>query len=180
MSKRVLVVDDEEAARKYISTILKENGYEALVAQDGVEGLDKAVKEKPDLIILDLMMPKKNGFSVLQNLKSSSDLKDIPVIISSQVDNFIKQLREEINNEVTLKKMEALLDNIDSKVEKFFLRFRSYRKVLLDERESLIEKYKRRGEAIPAYLALPDYFVNKPVDPEDFIQAVNDLIGAAE
>ncbi len=149
MSKCVLVVDDEKDTRIYLSTVLREKGYKALVAEDGVEGLNKAREEKPDLIVLDIMMPKKSGISVLHDLKRSKGLKDIPVIILSGVDNFIKQLRKEIDNDETLKKMQALLDNVDSKVEKFLLRFRSYRKLLLNERESLIEKYRQRGEDVP-------------------------------
>ncbi len=180
MSKRVLVIDDEEAVRKYLSTVLNENGYEALVAQDGVEGLNKTAEEKPDLIVLDLMMPKKNGFSVLSDLKRSRDLKDIPVIILSRADKFIKQLSREIDNAETVKKMQAFLEKIDSKVEKFFLRFRSYRKVLIEEIEKLIEQYRKRGEDVPGYLPLPDIFIDKPVDPQDFAQAVSELIGAAK
>ncbi len=178
MGKKVLLVDDEESIRQYLAAVLEDNGYESVNAKDGMEGLSKAREERPDLIVLDVMMPKKNGISTIYDLKRSHDLKDIPVIMLSAVQNFIAHARKEINNKETLKQMEGLLDNVDSKAEKLFLRFSSYRHILLDERERLIAQYKKKEEAVPFYIALPDIFIDKPVDPDEFIQVVNGLIGS--
>ena len=79
--KRILVVDDEAELVKAIEIRLKEAGYEALVAYDGKEGLEKAHKEKPDLIILDLMLPKMDGYKVCGLLKADTRYGKIPIII---------------------------------------------------------------------------------------------------
>ncbi len=175
MSKRVLIVDDEESSRKYLSFVLTENGYEVLFAENGLEGIDKAVKEKPDLIVLDVMMPKKSGIGALQELKRTDGLEDTPVIMLSEIQAFIKKAREEIDSDETMDKITGLLQNVDSRAEKFLLRFRQYRKALLNEREGLIDKF-RRGEKVGVPV-LPDLFMDKPIDAEDFIQAVKELIG---
>ncbi len=79
--KRILVVDDEPELVKAIEIRLKQGGYEALVAYDGHEGLEKAKKEKPDLIILDLMLPKMDGYKVCGMLKHDSRFMKIPIIM---------------------------------------------------------------------------------------------------
>lgn len=83
MAKRVLVVDDELDMRIFISTLLETNGYKPLTAEDGIEGLEIARKQKPSLIILDVMMPKESGISLYRDLKQEPSLKDVPVIMLS-------------------------------------------------------------------------------------------------
>lgn len=78
---RILVVEDEPDLREGIRAILENNDYEVIVAVDGKEGLDRARKEYPDLIILDLMMPKIDGHKVCRLLKFDSRYKKIPIII---------------------------------------------------------------------------------------------------
>ncbi len=78
---RILVVDDEPSIVRPLMFILKKKGYDVLTASNGEEGLLIARKEKPDLIFLDVMMPKKNGYEVCQELKLDPELKDIYVII---------------------------------------------------------------------------------------------------
>jgi two-component system phosphate regulon response regulator PhoB len=85
MSKKILIVDDEADQRTFLSTVLEENGYASISAKDGVEGLELLRKEKPDLVLLDLMMPKKSGISMFQELRSDSNLSDIPVIVVTGV-----------------------------------------------------------------------------------------------
>ena len=70
MTKRVLVCDDELYILETVSYVVKEEGYEVLTAEDGEEALRLAKSERPDLILLDVMMPKKDGFEVCQELKS--------------------------------------------------------------------------------------------------------------
>ena len=79
--KRILVVDDEADLREMLSLRLEANGYEVLTAADGEEGLAKARKEKPDLIILDLMLPKVDGYKICLMLKYDEKYKKIPIIL---------------------------------------------------------------------------------------------------
>ena len=81
--KKVLVVDDELDMRTFVVTLLETNGFRPVVAQDGHQGLEIAKKEKPALIILDIMMPKASGINMYRDLKNDPDLKDIPVIMVS-------------------------------------------------------------------------------------------------
>jgi len=83
MAKKVLVVDDELDMRTFVTTLLETSGYKPFAAEDGVRGLEMARKEKPSLIILDVMMPKESGINLYRELKSDPDLKDIPVIMLS-------------------------------------------------------------------------------------------------
>jgi DNA-binding response OmpR family regulator len=80
-AQKILVVDDEPSIVRPLMFILKKNGYEVLTASNGEEGLALARAEKPDLIFLDVMMPKKNGYQVCEELKADPDYHDIYVII---------------------------------------------------------------------------------------------------
>ena len=83
MAKKVLVVDDELDMRTFITTLLETNGFKPLTAQDGFQGLEVARKNKPSLIILDVMMPRESGINLYRELRNDPDLKDIPVIMHS-------------------------------------------------------------------------------------------------
>ncbi len=85
MSKRVLVVDDDPDVRLFNTTVLEENGYTPLVATNGEEGLEMIRNEMPDLVILDVMMPKQSGIRLYRELKTDKALKNIPVIILSGI-----------------------------------------------------------------------------------------------
>ncbi|MDD5691278.1 MAG: response regulator [Candidatus Omnitrophica bacterium] len=78
---RVLIIDDETDLMEMVSLRLEANGYQVIFASDGQEGLDKARTEKPDLIILDLMLPKIEGYKVCRMLKFDEKYKHIPVIL---------------------------------------------------------------------------------------------------
>lgn len=79
--KRILIVDDERDLVETLIFRLESEGYDVSVAYDGQEGLEKAKKDKPDLILLDVMMPKLNGYQVCRELKSSDATKKIVVIM---------------------------------------------------------------------------------------------------
>jgi DNA-binding response OmpR family regulator len=81
MPKKILLVDDEESLVQLLSERLKFNGYEVITASDGQEGFEKAKKEKPDLILLDVMMPHMDGYQVCRLLKFDQRYKDIPIIM---------------------------------------------------------------------------------------------------
>jgi two-component system alkaline phosphatase synthesis response regulator PhoP len=80
---RVLVVDDEADIVSSVQYRLEFCEFEVITATNGKEGLEKAANEKPDLILLDISMPVMNGHEMLEHLKNSPDLKDIPVIMLS-------------------------------------------------------------------------------------------------
>ena len=69
MAIRVLVVDDEADILRLIEIKLRKSGFEVLTARDGQEGLDKALAERPDLLLLDVMMPRKDGYTVVAEIK---------------------------------------------------------------------------------------------------------------
>jgi len=81
MKKKILIVDDEPRVQKIITEKLQREGFESTSAFDGKEGLKKVSSEKPDLILLDIIMPKLDGISVLKKLKEDPEIDKIPVII---------------------------------------------------------------------------------------------------
>ena len=81
MAKKILLIDDELDIVKLVESRLKINGYEVVVALDGQEALEKAREEKPDLILLDLMLPKLSGYKVCRMLKFDEKYKHIPIIM---------------------------------------------------------------------------------------------------
>ncbi len=81
MSKKVLVVDDDPDVRSFIVTVLEENLYIPVIAQDGVEGLEKIEKENPDLVILDVLMPRGSGIRLYHHLKTDDRFSQLPIIM---------------------------------------------------------------------------------------------------
>jgi len=79
--KRVLVVDDEPHLIKSLTFVLSKEGYEIDSAMDGVEALEKIRKSKPNLVFLDVMMPKKNGYDVCREVKADPSLRDVYIIM---------------------------------------------------------------------------------------------------
>lgn len=84
--KRVLLVDDEAYLREIYQIELGREGFDVILAENGEKGLEMIRHEKPDAVLLDLQMPGKNGFDVLEALSQDAELKKIPVIILSNVD----------------------------------------------------------------------------------------------
>jgi twitching motility two-component system response regulator PilH len=79
--KKILVVDDSPTARMHLTNLLDSKGYHISTASDGEEALQKAAQERPDLILLDVVMPGANGFQVCRQLKADAATKDIKVIL---------------------------------------------------------------------------------------------------
>ncbi len=77
----ILVVDDEPDAVEFVKAVMEEAGYAVIGAPDGVQGLQKAHEQEPDLVILDVQMPERDGFTVFADMRRDPDLKDIPVIM---------------------------------------------------------------------------------------------------
>jgi twitching motility two-component system response regulator PilH len=85
MAKKVLVVDDDPDVRLFSVTVLEENGYTPLEAANGEEGLKMIKQEKPELILLDVLMPRQSGIRLYRELKTDKSFKDIPIIILSGI-----------------------------------------------------------------------------------------------
>jgi CheY-like chemotaxis protein len=83
--KKILVVDDELDMRTFVCSLLGTCGYKTIVTTNGLEGIQKARKAKPELIVLDVMMPKEGGIQMYRELKTDDDLKHIPVIMLSGI-----------------------------------------------------------------------------------------------
>ena len=148
MAKKVLVVDDDHNTVKYLSVVLSENGYDPVPAYDGSEGLQKITQAKPDLIVLDVMMPKKTGFVLFEQLKKDEQYRDIPILMLTGVSGILDEL--ESHKEETFEKPYDTL------------------------REALKKKIREmRSEDLVG----PEMFIDKPVDPDSFIAKVEKLSG---
>jgi adenylate cyclase len=149
MPKRVLVVDDDENTRRFLTVALEENGYEAITAEDGDDGYRKIEEMTPDLILLDVMMPKKTGFSLFKQLRRKDEYKDIPVIMLTGVAGVLEE------------------DDALAEGDTFESPFDSLREGL----RRGIAKMREEG------LIRPERFIDKPIDPEELIESVKEIIG---
>ena len=148
MAKQVLIVDDDQNAVKYLTVVLSEHGYDPVSAADGSEGLEKIQQAKPDLVVLDVMMPKKSGFTLFKQLKKDDRYKDIPILMVTGVAGVLEE--QETHKEETFEKPYDSL------------------------REALKKKIREMREE---GLVKPDMFVDKPVDPDSFIAKVRKVLG---
>lgn len=78
---RIFVIDDDPELLMMVGMILRRAGHETILASDSVEGADRLIKEKPDLLILDLMMPHMSGFEVCRKIRSTPTVSDLPIMI---------------------------------------------------------------------------------------------------
>jgi CheY-like chemotaxis protein len=86
--KTILIVDDEPNIVTYLETLLEDNGYATMTAADGEAALEKTRAERPDLVLLDITMPKKSGVGYYRAIKEESDLASIPVIVVTAVTGY--------------------------------------------------------------------------------------------
>lgn len=78
---RIAYVDDDLELRTVVSQFLEEEGYEVMLAADGDEGVGLILQERPDMVILDVMMPKQNGWEVAKSLRAHPELSDLPILM---------------------------------------------------------------------------------------------------
>lgn len=90
---KILVVEDSPTTRKVIVLTLKQKGYRVIEARDGLEALGKINEERPDLILLDIILPKMDGYKILSILKENEDFMDIPVILLTSKDGIINKFK---------------------------------------------------------------------------------------
>jgi two-component system alkaline phosphatase synthesis response regulator PhoP len=93
LQKRILVVDDEPDFAAIVQNNLEKEGFEVDVAYNGVEGMEKVQANRPDAIVLDVMMPEKDGYKMCAELKGSDALSDIPVILLTAVASHVTSTR---------------------------------------------------------------------------------------
>ncbi len=93
MPKKILIVDDDPDLVEAVTLILKSKKYNVVAAYGGIEGLEKAKTEKPDLIVLDVMMPDKDGYTVCKELKADPESSSIPVLLLTAVVSWIPTTR---------------------------------------------------------------------------------------
>ena len=148
MAKQVLVIDDDQNAVKYLSVVLSEHGYDVVSACDGNDGLQKIKQAKPDLIVLDVMMPKKSGFVLFEQLKRDEQYKHIPILMVTGVSGVLEEL-EGHKDETAERPYDSLREALRKKIRKM------------------------RDEG----LVRPETFMDKPVDPDAFIAKVQELVG---
>ena len=127
MAKRIMIIDDEKDVVLYLKTLFEKNGYETETAQDGDEGYPKAAACKPDLITLDILMPKQSGIRLYTKLKEDEALKDVPVVVLTGLTQYQQFYQQDFPE---------------------------------DE--------------------LPEAFVEKPIQQEELLKIVQDLIGEAD
>jgi DNA-binding response OmpR family regulator len=112
MACKILVVDDDPDILEAVALILESQGYEVVTARDGIEGLANLKAEQPDLMILDLMMPRMDGFAVCKELQDPrwSKYKDIPILVLTSVREEASRRRYELETGLEL--------DVDDYVEK--------------------------------------------------------------
>ena len=117
--KKILIVEDEPALQRTLSDFLKQEGYEIVSAFNGEDGFNFAKAEKPDLILLDLILPKLSGFEVLEKLKGDEECKDIPVIVLTNLEGSedISKVIE-LGATTYLVKAQYSIEEVTSKVKK--------------------------------------------------------------
>ncbi|MGH2787011.1 MAG: response regulator [Actinomycetota bacterium] len=116
MSKSILIVEDEEAVRELEKFILEQHGYEVMEARDGLEGLTKAEFRKPDLILLDLMMPDVSGGRMFDEMKEHPATAGIPIVVVTGKPDAHQIFDDQIGSDDVIMKpfeAEALLARIE-------------------------------------------------------------------
>ncbi|MCP4695285.1 MAG: response regulator [Gammaproteobacteria bacterium] len=92
-ARNILIVDDDIANLKIMAAYLRESGYDSMMAENGKDALEKAQSGSPDLILMDVLMPGMNGFEACQHMKSSKNIKDIPVLFMTALSDIENKLK---------------------------------------------------------------------------------------
>lgn len=79
--KKILLVDDANTARLMVKMILRQSGFDIVTANDGVEAVEQVEKEQPDLVLMDVIMPRMNGFEAVKEIRAMNGFQDVPIIM---------------------------------------------------------------------------------------------------
>lgn len=149
MKEKILVINDDDGIREMTQLILQAKGYEIIEANNGRVGIEQAIQQKPDLILLDIIMPEMDGYETCQKLKALSTTKDIPILFFSSLTNpkdKIKGLEfgavDFINNVVDQGELLARVQT--------HLHIQSLTRSLLNSNEQLTQKQKKIDEDLYA------------------------------
>lgn len=132
---KILLVEDEEILLTALSEELKQEGFEVVGAKDGAEGVEKAASEKPDLVLLDLVMPRLDGIGALKQMKEQDNTKDIPVVILTNLSDYDK-----ISDALSLGAMDYLV-KANYRLEELVVKIKT-----------VLERKSANSEASPAAL----------------------------
>jgi CheY-like chemotaxis protein len=119
MAKKILIIDDEKDMRVYLEAVFRKGGYETETATNGEEGVWLAEAKQPDLITLDILMPKRSGIKAYRGLRSSDKTRSIPIVVLTgltRLDDFFGDLGELPRPDALVEKpidRDAFLDTID-------------------------------------------------------------------
>ncbi|MGB9598522.1 MAG: response regulator [Minisyncoccales bacterium] len=121
MEKKILFIEDDRLFQKTLGQKLRAEGFNVISAFSGQEGLNKAQKEKPDLILLDLILPKMTGLEILKELKENDSTKGIKVVILTNVSSEIERIQKsmELGATAYLIKSEYSLEELVKKIKEF-------------------------------------------------------------
>ena len=149
MTKTVLLIDDDPNAVRFMSAVLQDNGYETDSAPDGSAGFRRMQETHPDLVILDVMMPKKTGLTFIKQLRRDEEFRDQPVLMVTGVADSLEEMDAE-SADTNQRPYDSLRESLRKKIDEL------------------------RGEG----LIKPNMFVDKPIEPGPFVERVRELIGS--
>lgn len=119
MAKKIVFIEDESATQRALSDVLQREGYKVVSALDGESGFRLVEDEKPDLVLLDLILPKMDGFEVLERLKKDPQTRDIPIVILTNLERMEDVERAlELGAKTYLTKANYSLQEVVDKVKK--------------------------------------------------------------
>lgn len=162
--QKVLIVDDDQNHVQLLKKRLEANGYHTITASDGIDGLNQAVHQRPDLIITDVLLPRMNGFQMVENLKSSPETNSIPVIMMSAV---------YVTDEDMARGFELGAETYVSKAD-LALRKPLQEEMLLEAAAALTQRAKVGAPAIPPRVLVVDddsdtvRLITKRLQPEGY------------
>lgn len=118
MKKKILIVEDDVVLQKALSEYLSSEGFDVVGAPDGEIGVQMATQEKPDLILLDIILPKKDGYEVLQEVKANMETSHIPVVLLTNLDGIADVEKAlELGATTYLVKADYKLEEVTSKIK---------------------------------------------------------------
>lgn len=117
---KIMLVDDDHDFQQLLEFDLKKHGYQVVCALNGEDGLDKAQKENPDLILLDVKMPKMDGYTFVRRLKKDAQTKDLPIIVLTSYEPMKDMFQLEGVQDYVVKSvnMESLLTKIEKHIRR--------------------------------------------------------------